>query len=374
MLTSVYSLEPVELARQLNEQFPKYRSKQLITWLYQHFENDPDRMTNLPADFKAYLSEHYSLALPELDARYPSKDGAVKYRYKLSDGAVIESVLIPESKKNTLCISSQVGCARKCSFCATGKMGLTRNLTTEEIVAQIILAFRECRIQSEEDASNPTLEQETKAISKSQKEPDDSTSRITNLVFMGMGEPLDNLDNVLQTLRVIQSEEGIAFSPRRTTVSTCGIVPGIIAFADSGIKAKLAISLNSAIEDKRTELMPINRKHTIPQLKQALLYYLRKAKFRVTIEYILIPGVNMGREDMNALRKFVGDISCKINFIPFNPAPGSQYSAPDTATVEEFMRAAKSLPQAITLRKSRGADVFGACGQLYKAKADSKPK
>ena len=345
MLNSIYSYTPQELSLQLEGKFPQYRTKQLLVWLYQHLVNDLDKMSSLPADFKAYLAEQYNFALPELDARYASLDGAVKYRYKMEDGAVIESVLIPEGRKNTLCISSQVGCSRKCSFCATGKMGLSRNLESSEIVSQIILASRECAL-----LPNPGI----------------SALRVTNLVFMGMGEPMDNLTNVLQSLKIIQAEGSLAFSPRRTTVSTCGVVPGIIAFADSGVKAKLAISLNSAIDEKRSALMPINFKHPVSELKQALLYYLRKTKFRVTIEYILMPEVNMAKEDLKALRKFVGDISCKINFIPFNPAPGSQFTAPNPKQIEDFMHLAQALPQAITLRKSRGTDVFGACGQLYR--------
>ncbi|MDY0151490.1 MAG: 23S rRNA (adenine(2503)-C(2))-methyltransferase RlmN [Candidatus Cloacimonas sp.] len=364
MLNSVYNLLPDELSAILNAHFPKYRSKQLLVWLYQRFENDPAKMSNLPTDFKAYLNENFSFALPVLDARYVSKDGAIKFRHRLEDDAVVESVLIPEGRKNTLCISSQVGCARKCSFCATGKMGLTRNLTTAEIIGQIIMAYRECVTTAPlaEPDNTPKPGQHTEM------------NKISNLVFMGMGEPFDNYDNVLQTLRIIQADDSLAFSPRRTTVSTCGVVPGIIDFADSGVKAKLAISLNSAIDEKRSSMMPINRKYSTSELKQALLYYLRKVKFRVTVEYILIPEVNMAREDLNALRKFVGDISCKINFIPYNPGPGSALQAPTTQQTEEFMQAAKSLPQAITLRKSRGADVFGACGQLYKAKAENKAK
>ncbi|MDD4309970.1 MAG: 23S rRNA (adenine(2503)-C(2))-methyltransferase RlmN [Candidatus Cloacimonetes bacterium] len=348
MLTNVYSLTPSQLAALVSAKFPAYRGKQLVTWLYQHLQNEPDKMSNLPGDFKTYLKENFSFHLPVLDASYASKDGATKYRYKLIDDTIIESVIIPEGRKNTLCISSQVGCSRNCSFCATGKMGLIRNLSSDEIVGQIILANRECAGKASGSAE------------------DESGSHITNLVFMGMGEPFDNLDNVLQSLKIIQDESGLSFSPRRTTVSTCGVVPAIIAFADSGVRAKLAISLNSAIDEKRQKLMPINRKYPISELKQALLYYLRKSKFRVTIEYILMPEINMFREDINALRKFVGDISCKINFIPFNPAPGSEMAAPTSKQIEDFLLLAKSLPQAITLRKSRGADIFGACGQLYR--------
>jgi 23S rRNA (adenine2503-C2)-methyltransferase len=350
MLKNIFSLHPDELTEQLNKDFPKYRSKQLIEWIYKHFVVDPALMKNLPADFRTYLNEHFSFDIPYLDKELFSKDGASKYRFRLSDNEVIESVLIPERTKHTLCISSQAGCKHKCSFCATGKMGFKRNLTTDEMVSQILLGSQECL--------------KTATIPSAITNPPAPLPRITNLVFMGMGEPMDNLDNVLQTLRIIQADNTLAFSPRRTTISTCGIVPAIIKFADSGVRAKLAISLNSAIDAKRDILMPVNRRYPLNELKQAALYYLRKTSFRITFEYILIPGENMGREDLNALRKFVGDISCKINFIPFNPGYSTTYQAPDAKQIEDFMRAAQALPQAITLRKSRGADVFGACGQL----------
>ncbi|MDP2172642.1 MAG: 23S rRNA (adenine(2503)-C(2))-methyltransferase RlmN, partial [Candidatus Cloacimonadaceae bacterium] len=189
-----------------------------------------------------------------------------------------------------------------------------------------------------------------------------------NLVLMGMGEPLDNLQNVLDAIKLIQHIQSLAFSPRRTTISTCGIVPGIIKLADSGIRTKLAVSLNSAIDAVRDQIMPINLKYPLAQLKNALLYYQQKSPFRITIEYILIPGVNMSSTDIKALRRFAGDLSCKINFIPYNPVPNLPFEAPGKAQIETFMTAAMSIPQAVTLRKSKGADIMGACGQLALAK------
>ena len=244
-------------------------------------------------------------------------------------------VLMPETKKLTLCVSSQVGCARNCAFCATGKMNLHRNLFPHEIVQQFLLASQE------------------------------STERITNLVFMGMGEPLDNLENVLSAIKLIQDNTTLAFSPRRTTISTCGIIPGIYTLADSGVKVKLAVSLNSARNSIRDELMPVNRKYPLTVLKKALLYFQKKNPFRITLEYILIPGVNMDDADLKALRQFSGDLSCKINFIPFNTLPFLPYLSPDEKEIESFLQKARAaLPQTITLRRSRGQDIQGACGQL----------
>ncbi len=348
-MLNLFSVLPTELESILSGDFPSYRNKQLTDWIYKHFEFNLEKMTNIPKDYKQNLTNHFSMFFPETCLELHSKDGSVKYRLKLQDDQQVETVLIPGGKKNTLCISSQVGCARKCSFCSTAKMGMIRNLSVDEIVTQILHGYKACR-DHEPVASNQ--------ISKA------SLPHITNLVFMGMGEPMDNIDNVLKALQIIQSSDTLAFSPRRTTVSTCGVVPGIVKLADSGVKTKLAISLNSAIDAKRDLMMPINKKYPLNELKQSMLYYLRKSSFRITIEYILIAGENMGKEDLNALRKFVGDIACKINFIPLNPGSSSGYTAPTTQQVEDFMLQAQSLPQAVTLRRSRGTDVFGACGQL----------
>lgn len=334
-----YGLLPQSALHELQPEFPAYRGKQLLEWVYKHLRNPLEAGVNLPKDFKSYLDERFSFVLPELVTSLSSQDGSVKSGLKLEDGSLVESVLIPDKDKSTLCVSSQVGCSRACAFCATGKMGLSRSLEPHEITGQIILACIQCKPQ-----------------------------RLTNIVFMGMGEPLDNLDNVLHALSIIQAPETLAFSPRRTTISTCGIVPGIVKLADSGVKTKLAVSLNSALEDKRSLLMPITKKYSLTELKQALLYYARHSTFRITFEYILIPDLNMGKEDIAALRRFVGDLPSKINFIPYNPVPGLPYAKPTENEIEGFMRMAAALPQAIMLRRSRGVDIFGACGQLFSKK------
>jgi len=335
MQPNILSLAPDILSRDISAQFPRYRAQQVVSWLYTKFETDPELMSNLPKDIKGWLRENYDLALPNVDLKLVSVDETIKYRLNLVDSKQVEMVVIPAPGKNTLCVSSQVGCGRGCDFCATAAMGFSRSLSVEEIVGQIVLASKSILPQ-----------------------------RITNLVFMGMGEPMDNLDNVLSSLRIIQADPGMSFSPRRTTISTSGVVPGIYALADSGIKTKLAVSLNSAIEDKRNKLMPINRKHKLAELKQAVLYFRRKTNFRVTFEYILIPEFNMSYEDIRALSQFVGDISCKINFIPYNPVSGKDWKAPTENQISDFMQKAQLINQAVTLRKSRGSDISGACGQL----------
>lgn len=334
MLNSVYGVPPAALLEFLAQDFPAYRGKQLLNWLYGKYVFDPARMTDLPEDFKEYLRQAFDFSLPTISAQRDSADGSRKLRLVLADSQQIELVLMPEAKKLTLCVSSQVGCARACAFCATGGMGLKRNLETHEIVSQFLLGSQL------------------------------SAQPITNLVFMGMGEPLDNSAAVLDAIRLLQDERTLAFSPRRTTISTCGIVPGIIALANAGVKAKLAVSLNSASDQVRDTLMPINQKYPLDSLKQALLYYQKRSKFRVTLEYILIPGVNMGARDIKDLRKFCGDLACKVNFIPYNANPSLPWHAPTEEHIESFMKAAQSIPQTITLRRSRGLDVLGACGQL----------
>ena len=334
MLNSLHGIRPEDLEAFLTPAWPAYRVRQLLNWIYRKFVFDPAHMTDLPPEFKTALLEAFDLSIPGIDEKQDSTDGSSKYRLILADGAQIEMVLMPQDKKQTLCVSTQVGCARACAFCATGRMGRKRDLQSHEIVQQILLAAR------------------------------DAKPALTNLVFMGMGEPLDNLDNVLDAVSLIQHARALAFSPRRVTVSTCGIVPGIQRLAESGLKVKLAVSLNSARDEVRGQLMPVNQKYPLPVLKNALLYYQRHSPFRITLEYILIPELNMSDADLKALRKFCGDLSCKINFIPFNPSPSLPFRAPTLPAVEVFRARARELPQAVMLRWSKGSDISGACGQL----------
>lgn len=342
MLSSLYGIRPEELQSFFSSAFPAYRVRQLLNWIYRKFVFDPALMTDLASDFRAALVSAFDLSMPAVAEKKLSVDGSAKYRLVLADGAQIEMVLMPQDKKQTLCVSTQVGCSRACSFCATGRMGRKRDLAVHEIVQQVLLAASE---------AEPAL---------------------TNLVFMGMGEPLDNLDNVLEAVSLIQHERALAFSPRRVTVSTCGIVPGIQRLAESGLKVKLAVSLNSTRDEVRGQLMPVNNRYPLSVLKRALLYYQHRSPFRITLEYILIPDVNMAAQDLKALRKFCGDLSCKLNFIPFNPVPSLPFRAPTEAEIEAFMESARDLPQAVTLRRSKGADISGACGQLV-AESTAKP-
>lgn len=332
----IYSIHPDDIQEQIIKAgFKAFRFKQLIKWLYPRAVNDLDQMTDLPADFKHFIKDNYSLNLPEVQQSLTSKDGSTKFVLKLSDGEMIECVLMPEGKKNTLCISSQVGCAFGCAFCATGKLGAVRDLTADEIVSQVIVAMQFLREE-----------------------------RLTNIVFMGMGEPLDNLNNVVSAIKILQSDFGLQFSPRRMTISTCGYVPKILELAETGIKIKLAVSLNSAIDKKRDTIMPVNQTYNLSELKRAILSFRKSSPWRVTIEYIMIPEFNMSDDDAKALIRFLGDISCKLNLIAYNKVEGFAWRSPSQKEALDFQEKLRALPIAVTIRKSRGSEISAACGQL----------
>lgn len=332
----ILDLLPQEIANLLLEKkIQKYRIDQLLNWIYPNLIIEPEQMTNLPADFKKVIGEIFDFRLPKIIKEKSAEDGTSKYLLELADNNLIEMVVIPNFEKTTLCISSQIGCSRDCKFCATASLGLKRNLKVSEIVAQVYLAKR---------------------ILKDRK--------LTNIVFMGMGEPLDNLPHVLKAVQILQHEKCFSFSPRRITVSTSGIIPGIIKLAESGLKVKLAVSLNSAIQEKREELMPVSKLYSLSELKNALLSFRKETAFRITFEYVMIKDFNMGKEDVKALLKFLGDISCKLNVIKWNEVAGLPYKSPTNADVEHFMKAMEKLSSAITYRQSRGAEIAAACGQL----------
>ncbi len=312
-----------------------YRFKQLYQWVYEKHITNPDAMTNLSLPLREKIKLAFDFSLPIVEKETKSSDGSRKFLLKLQDDQKIEMVLMPGDGKNTVCISSQVGCSRHCVFCATGKMGMLRNLEIEEIVGQVFLAAELLADLS-----------------------------LTNIVFMGMGEPLDNYENVLKAIRIIQAEPGMKFSPRHMTVSTCGVIPNIRRLGASGLKMKLAVSLNSAIESVRDRIMPINRIYPLSELKKTLLDFRQRTTFRVTYEYIMIPDINMSEQDVKALFKFLGDQSCKLNLISFNPVAMSSYRSPTPVEIENFMNALSELKIAVMLRKSRGSDITAACGQL----------
>jgi 23S rRNA (adenine2503-C2)-methyltransferase len=317
---------------------------QINNWIYNKFVFDFDSMLNISKNMREILKQNFFFDLPKIETIQKSFDGTKKYLLKLKDDMFIEMVMIPNPKKKTVCISSQVGCARNCKFCATAKLGLIRNLTVSEILGQILLVSKEL-----------------------------FPYKLTNIVFMGMGEPLDNYENVLQAIRFIKSEDRLRFSPRRVTISTSGVIPGINKLAEENLNIKLAVSLNSAVNEKRNEIMPINKTYPLDELKNTLLNFRKKTNFRITFEYIMIKNFNMDNSDIKALRKFVGDISCKINIIPWNPVGNLTFKSPSKYEIDEFRnKLQENLNIAITLRNSRGQDIDAACGQLVAKKCQGR--
>ncbi|MCD6098466.1 23S rRNA (adenine(2503)-C(2))-methyltransferase RlmN [bacterium] len=312
-----------------------FRGRQIMKWIYGKGVFDFDVMTDISVPLRDNLKEVACIEGIELAERVSSPDGSVKYAFRLSDGNIIESVLIFDASRVTVCLSSQVGCPLGCLFCATGKVGFVRNLTSGEIVDQII-----------------------------QIKKDIPGKRVTNLVFMGMGEPLLNYDNLVRALRVITSEFGLSIGARHINVSTVGIPDRIRALADEGFRVKLAISLNATTNETRSRLMPINEKHPIEELLSAASYFARKSKRWVTFEYVLIRGINDSVEDASRLAGLIEDIPSKVNLIPYNPIEGVDLSRPSLEVVERFQRVLLDNHITATIRFSKGTAISAACGQL----------
>jgi len=313
-----------------------YRVHQVFTWVYHYHCRDFNEMTNLSKSLRSRLAENFYFALPKIQSRTQSKDGSIKYLFELDDGAVVESVWMPSNSRNTLCLSTQVGCRLNCSFCLTASLGLKRNLTAGEIIGQHI-------------AINGELEEK---------------DQITNIVFMGMGEPLDNYGPVVDALRLMTSPEAMKISTRKVTVSTSGLVDKMKAFQKENLAINLAISLNASDNPTRDQLMPINRKYPIEVLIDCLKKYPLKPQRRHTIEYVLLAGINDSDEDARRLAKWLKDVPCKINLIPFNSFDSSEYRPPSEERVLKFQNFLIEQNFSAFIRQNRATDILGACGQL----------
>jgi len=321
----------------------KMRAQQVWRWIHHHGVTGFDHMTNVAKEARAAMAEAFSLERPVVSTRQESRDGVIKWLIQLAPGVEVESVFIPDvGRSGALCVSSQVGCTLNCSFCHTGTQGLVRNLTAAEIVAQVQIA--------RDDLGEWPAPEEGR--------------RLTNIVFMGMGEPLYNLDSVADALDIISDNEGIAISRRRVTVSTSGVVPELQALGER-TGAMLAISLHAVRDDLRDELVPINRRYPISELMAGVRAYpgLSNAK-RVTFEYVMLKGVNDSLADAKGLVKLISGIPAKINLIPFNPWPGAPYACSDWATIEAFAQVLNRAGYASPIRRPRGRDILAACGQL----------
>ena len=312
-----------------------YRGKQLYKWLYNTRQYDFNLMTDFTKELRSQLADKYQFEPLVLEKSVKSTDGTEKFLFRLSDGKPVETVLIPDDNRRTLCVSSQSGCALACQFCATGTMGLLRNLTVGEIVGQLIFV----RDKYGDDA-------------------------FTNVVFMGMGEPLNNFENVVDAVRIMSDPSGLAMSARKVTVSTSGVTPKIKKLADSGLKARLALSLHAATQEKRRKIMPVAETFGLEKLMEAVRYWAEKTGDRVTFEYILFDGFNDSMEDVKALAQLVRGIPCKINVLAYNEVPGLKFKRPSDEKVDWFGKQLYPRTPAVTVRKSRGRDIAAACGQL----------
>jgi 23S rRNA (adenine2503-C2)-methyltransferase len=323
-----------------------YRGRQLATWMYTRRETDFSGMTDLPTLLRATWQRDAPIDLPDVDLERESKDGTVKWRLALADGEAVETVIMPmrqatgeKAERNTACISTQVGCALGCTFCATATLGLRRNLTAGEIAGQVLLVQRHLHPR-----------------------------RLTNIVFMGMGEPLHNYDAVTQAIAVITGQPGMELGPGRITVSTVGLVPEIYRLAESGLGVKLAISLNATTDEARSRTMPVNRRFGLKDLMHAARKYAEITDRRVTFEYVLLQGENDLPEDARRLATLIHDVPCKINLIPYNPNPQMPFTRPAQDRLERFRDWLYPKCPAVTVRYSKGLDIEAACGQLVAVK------
>ena len=314
----------------------RFHARQLYRWLYKRGIVDFDRMTDLSKGLRSQLASEFTLTTPAVIADSRSIDGTRKFVLELADGRRIETVFIPDTPAMTFCISTQVGCAMGCGFCLTGKMGLVRNLTAGEIAGQVrVLA-----------AATDLLDQPF------------------NIVLMGMGEPLHNYDSTMKALRILHSEHGFAVSPRRVTLSTVGIVPGLQRLAHEPLMPNLAISLHATTDEQRTELVPPNRKYPLAEILETCRQFPLKKRSRITFEYVLLDGVNDTPEDARRLARLLSGIKSKVNLIPLNPAPGIPYERPSDERIDRFAQILADRHLTVSVRKSRGRDIRAACGQL----------
>jgi 23S rRNA (adenine2503-C2)-methyltransferase len=315
----------------------RYRGRQLATWIYRKGVTDLEAMTDLPREFRAALAGRAVVSLPEIERITPSQDSSRKLVFRLSDDRRVSAVLMPDEDRITLCLSTQVGCGYGCTFCLTGTMGLDRNLTTDEIVGQLL-------------AANRVL---------------DPGQRVTHLVFMGMGEPLANLAAVVKSIRImIDARLGIGYSPRRITVSTVGLVSGIERLGRENLKVNLAVSLHAANDQTRGQLMPVNRSWNLAALMEALRRYPLAPRQRLFFEYVMLEGVNDSLQDAEQLARLLRGIKAKVNLIPFNDWEGSSFRRPPLARILAFQGALLNAGITTTVRWSKGEDIGAACGQL----------
>ncbi len=342
MSQPLVGMDLADLREALGPDQPPYRARQIYDALYRAETCDLAQITSLPVPLRESLAAHHAVGLPSVSRVYESVDGTRRYLLGLADGRTVETVLMPEGERDTICISSQVGCPVDCKFCMTALLGLERSLTAGEIVGQVLRVTRENGLRRD-------------------------GGRL-NIVMMGQGEPLLNLPNVLKATRILLDPAGFGLSPRRITVSTAGIIPQIEELGRQAVRPKLAVSLNASTEEMRRELMPITRKYHLAGLMEACRAYPLRPWEKLTFEYVLLKGVNDTDADARRVVKLLANLNCKLNLIALNPGPEIPYATPDPARVAAFQQIVRrSLP--CFIRKPRGLDIYAACGQLKRALA-----
>jgi len=335
--TDLAALEIAELEAALESRgVERFHARQLYRWIYKRGVTDIDRMTDLSRADRETIKREFLISTPKVVADDRSIDGTRKFVLELSDGRRIESVFIPDTPSMTFCISTQVGCAMACEFCLTGKMGLVRNLTAGEIAGQVRVLAAAVNL-----LDHPF-----------------------NIVLMGMGEPLHNYDNTMKALRMLHEEHGLAVSPRRVTLSTVGIVPGLERLAREALMPNLAISIHATTDEQRTRLVPPNRKYPLAEILEVCRRFPLKRRSRITFEYVMLAEVNDTPDDARRLARLLQGIKSKVNLIPLNPAPGIPYERPSDERVNRFAQILADRHLTVSVRKSRGRDIRAACGQL----------
>jgi 23S rRNA (adenine2503-C2)-methyltransferase len=333
------------------EKQAKMRTGQIWQWIYQKGVREFEKMTNLSKDYRMFLASHFTISIPEIVSKQVSVDGTRKYLLRIAGGHEVETVYIPEQDRGTLCISSQVGCTLTCSFCHTGTQKLVRNLTTSEIIGQVMLARDDLGEWPETGMKNPP----------------NQARLLSNIVLMGMGEPLYNFENVRDAMKIAMDPEGLSLSRRRITLSTSGVVPEIARTATE-IGCLLAISFHATTDEIRNKLVPINKRWNLEVLLDALREYPKVSNSeRITFEYVMLKGVNDTDEDAYRLVNLIKGIPAKVNLIPFNPWPGTPYERSSNNRIRAFSEIVYQAGYASPVRKPRGEDIFAACGQLKSA-------
>tara|TARA_B100000795_G_scaffold188846_1_gene143701 strand:- start:405 stop:1445 length:1041 start_codon:yes stop_codon:yes gene_type:complete len=315
-----------------------FRGNQVYEWLWSKAAHTFDEMTNLSKETRDHLQAHFVINHIKVDSIQRSNDGTIKNGVKLHDGLVVESVLIPTGNRTTACVSSQVGCSLDCSFCATSRLKRMRNLNPDEIYDQVVAIDKESRLYHNRPLSN--------------------------VVFMGMGEPLMNYKNVLAAIEKITSQEGLGMSPKRIVVSTSGVPKMIKKMADDNVKFNLAVSLHSAIQETREKIMPFAKSFTLPDLKESLEYWYEKTAKQITYEYVVWNGINDQKQDVAALIKFCSYVPCKVNIIEYNPIDDGMFQQADNKALDLYIAMLEKARISVTVRRSRGKDIDAACGQL----------